>query len=69
MSRERNFARFDSALHKAPNVSVGKIEGKLVYDNNKTDTGYAGKSRGKNVSISGAMVSAKEVCSEDRLGA
>ena len=37
ISGERNFAMVDSHLHKAPNISIGKVESKVMF---KTKNGW-----------------------------
>ena len=36
MSGERQFVKEDVVLHQAPNITVGKVEAKVMYSSNKT---------------------------------
>ncbi|XP_041465494.1 uncharacterized protein LOC121416104 [Lytechinus variegatus] len=66
ISGERQFAKADSLLHRAPNISVGKMEAKVMFSSNDTRDWLECKSaEEKKKTITSAMKKGKEVRKHD----
>lgn len=68
MSGERQFAKVDALLHRAPNITVGKVEAKVMYSSNRTSEWLDQKSAAeREEKIISAMKKGKHIRKDDKM--